>query len=259
MLLEDRVALVTGASSGIGRAIALRFADEGADVVVDYLTHPNDADAVVRDVQAKGRRGLAVKADVSEVADIRRMVDQAVAHFGRVDICVNNAGVQREAAFLDVTEEDWGFMTGVDLKGAFFVAQACARDMVKRGRGRILNITSVHQMIAKPRFAPYCAAKGGVGMLTKTLAMELAEHHVNVNAIAPGAIETPMNADVLGDPAALASVCKEIPWGRFGTPEEVAGLAAWLASDQADYVTGATFVIDGGLMQQVVQYHEPGG
>jgi len=171
---------------------------------------------------------------------------------------VNNAGVQKDIGFLDVTEDDWDFMIDVDLKGSFFVTQACVRDMVKRKKGKVLNISSVHQEIAKPRFAPYCAGKGGVRMLTKTLAMELAEHRINVNGIAPGAIATPMNADVLANSEQKESVIREIPWGRFGRPEEVAGLAAWLVSDEADYVTGSTYFMDGGLVDQVVDYKEPG-
>jgi glucose 1-dehydrogenase len=258
MRLKERVALVTGANSGIGRAIALRLADEGADIVVNYLTHPDEAEAVVRQVTNKGRRAVAIEADVANVADVTGMVDSALAQLGRIDICVNNAGVQREKAFLDVTEDDWNLMTSVDLKGTFFVTQACARDMVKRRRGKILNISSVHQAIAKPKFSPYCAAKGGVSMLTKTLAMELAEHRINVNGIAPGAISTPMNEGVLEDDEALKSVIAEIPWVRFGKAGEIAGLAAWLVSDEADYVTGATYFMDGGLTQQVVDYRDPG-
>jgi glucose 1-dehydrogenase len=258
MRLKDRVALITGANSGIGKALALRFAEEGADVAVNYVAHPEAADAVVQEIEKQGRRALAVQTDVSNVEQVRRMVAQVVERLGRVDICVNNAGVQKEIGFLDVTEDDWNFMINVDLKGSFFVAQACARDMVKRNKGKILNISSVHQEIAKPRFAPYCAGKGGIRMLTKTLAMELAPHRINVNGIAPGAIATPMNADVLGDKSAMASVVKEIPWGRFGTAEEVAGLAAFLASDDADYVTGTTYFMDGGLVEQVVEYKEPG-
>jgi len=258
MRLNGRVALITGANSGIGRAIALRLAHEGADIVVNYLVHPDKADDVVREITGKGRHAVAIKADVSDVEEVAGMVRSAVDQLGRIDICVNNAGVQREKAFLEVTEDDWNLMTSVDLKGAFFVAQAYARDMVKRRRGKILNVSSVHQAIAKPRFSPYCAAKGGVGMLTKTLAMELAEYRINVNAIAPGAVSTPMNEDVLTDDDALKSVIAEIPWGRFGKPNEIAGLAAWLVSDDADYVTGATYFIDGGLTQQVVDYRDPG-
>jgi glucose 1-dehydrogenase len=256
MRLSGKVALVTGASSGIGKAIALRFADEGADVAVNYHSHPEEANAVVWEIEGKGRRALAVQADVSQFDQIQRMVSQTIEALGRVDLCVNNAGVQREIGFLDVTEDDWKLMIDVDLKGCFFVSQACARDMVQRGKGKILNVSSVHQEIAKPRFAPYCAGKGGIRMLTKTLAMELAEHKINVIGIAPGAIATPMNADVLSDPSAKQSVIQEIPWGRFGTAEEVAGLAAYLASDEADYITGTTVFLDGGLVEQVVEYQE---
>ncbi len=258
MRLKDQVALVTGANSGIGKAIALRLAEDGADVAINYIVHPEAADEVVKAIEAKGRRALAVKADVSNVEQVRHMVDTVVEQLGRVDLCVNNAGVQKEIGFLDVTEADWDFMIGVDLKGSFFVSQACARDMVKRGRGCILNVSSVHQEIAKPRFAPYCAGKGGVRMLTKTLAMELAPHGIRVNGVAPGAIATPMNADVLSDKQAEESVIKEIPLGRFGKPGEVAGLVAWLASPEAAYVTATTYFMDGGLVEQVVDYQEPG-
>jgi glucose 1-dehydrogenase len=258
MRLKDRVALVTGANSGIGEAIALRFGDEGADVVVNYVRHAETAQKVVDAIQAKGRRAIALRADVSKVDQVRGMVEEAIEKLGRIDVCVNNAGVQREAAFLDVTEDDWNFMIDVDLKGTFFAAQACARDMVKRKKGKILNMSSVHQEIARAKYAPYCAGKGGIGMLTKTLAIELAPYGITVNGIAPGAIATPINAATLADPQAKESVIHEIPLGRFGRAEEVAGLATWLASDEADYATGATFFLDGGLTKQVVDYKEPG-
>ncbi|HEY3280970.1 MAG TPA: SDR family oxidoreductase [Armatimonadota bacterium] len=258
MLLEGRRALITGANTGIGRAIALRYAEEGADVAVNYVAHPEAAERVVKQIEKRGRRAVAVLADVTQVDQIASMVAKAVEALGGLDICVNNAGVQKEVPFLKVTEQDWDLMVNVDLRGAFFVSQACAREMVKAGHGAIINVTSVHQEVAKPRFAPYCAAKGGVGMLTKTLAMELAPHRIRVNGVAPGAIITPMNEDVIEDKAAKESVCEEIPWGRFGRASEVAGLAAWLASREADYVTGATYLIDGGLSQQVVDYKDPG-
>lgn len=257
MRLLGRVALVTGANSGIGRAIALRFGDEGADVAVNYVERPEAADAVVDVLRRKGRRACSVRADISDAAQVSDMVARVVSELGRVEICVNNAGLQKEKPFLEVTEQEWDAVLSVDLKGTFFVTQACARDMVSRGWGRIISVSSVHQEVAKPRFAPYCAAKGGVAMLTKTLAMELAPHRISVNAIAPGAIVTPMNEDVLADEEEMESVCEQIPWGRFGQAREVAGLAAWLASPEADYVTGSTYFIDGGLSQQVVGYREP--
>ncbi|MHB0914022.1 MAG: SDR family oxidoreductase [Armatimonadota bacterium] len=252
--MEGRAALVTGGNSGIGRATALALGRAGADVAVNYVARPEEALAVCREIRCMGRRALPVEADISDPNQARAMVERTVAEFGRLDILVNNAGLQIEKPFLDLTLADWDKMLSVDLRGTFLVTLHAAREMAKRKFGRIVNVTSVHQEIAKPRFAPYCAAKAGVGMLTKVLALELAPHRINVNAVAPGAIATPMNRDVLENPEKLARVRAQIPWGRLGTPEEVAALVVYLASDAADYVTGATFTIDGGLTEQVVEY-----
>ncbi len=182
------------------------------------------------------------------------MVKQTVSAFGRIDILVNNAGLQIEKPFPELTPRDWDRMTCVDLRGTFLVTLYTVREMIKRKYGKVVNVTSVHQEIPKPYFAPYCAAKAGVGMLTKVLAVELAPYRINMNNVAPGAIETPMNIEVLREPEKLERVLSQVPWGRMGRPEEVAEAAVYLASDAAEYVTGATFVIDGGLTQQVVQY-----
>ncbi len=185
---------------------------------------------------------------------VKEMVGRTVGELGRIDVLVNNAGLQIQKHFPELTPEDWDKMLSVDLRGTFLVTLYTVQEMIKRKFGRIVNVTSVHQEIPRPYFAPYCAAKAGVGMLTKTLAVELAPYKISVNSIAPGAFETPMNVDVLRDVEKLRRVLSQIPWGRMGRPEEVADLAVYLASDAAEYITGSTFVIDGGLIQQVVQY-----
>ena len=253
--LTGKVALVTGASSGIGKAIALRFARAGASVAVNYVTGAGAAQEVVEEIAKLSRRAQAVHGDVSQIPQIDAMVQEVLNNFGRIDILINNAGIQIQRPFLEVTEEEWTKMLSVDLKGSFFVAQRVAQVMVRQGvGGRIINISSVHEKIPRPLFAPYCAAKGGVRMLTRSIAIELAPYKITVNGIGPGAIATPINREVLADPEKTQQVISEIPLGRFGEPEEVAELALYLASDAAAYVTGATFFINGGLMHQVVEY-----
>ncbi len=249
MLLDQKVAIVTGADSGIGRGIAIEFAKEGATVVVNYA-HAKDKAEEVRQIieQSKGQ-ALVIQADVSQYQQATGLIQQAVEHFNRLDIMVNNAGMEIHSAFVDVTEEQFDRVLGVDLKGPFFCAQAAAREMIKRKMpGRIINISSVHEDLAMPQNAPYCCAKGGVRMLMRTIAVELAPYNITVNNIAPGAIHTPIDADVEADPEKMAALLKEIPLHRMGQPEEVGKLALYLASDAAAYVTGSTYVIDGGLM-----------
>ena len=248
MKLKDKIALITGGSQGIGRGIAERFAREGADVVINYLRVRDDALEVLREVEAAGRRGLTVQADVSKVDDIRRLFAEAVAHFGRLDVLVNNAGVEVEAPFWAVTEADYDRVLNVNLKGAFFAAQEMVKHlMAQRRRGKIVNLSSVHEELPFPNFAAYCASKGGMKMLTRNLAVELGPLGININNIAPGAIETPINTKLLNDPPKLAALLAQIPLGRIGRPDDVSGLAVFLASDDADYVTGATYFVDGGL------------
>jgi glucose 1-dehydrogenase len=183
------------------------------------------------------------------------MVAETVSRFGRLDIVVNNAGIEIKKPFLDVTDEEWNRVIAVDLYGVFLVSQAAARQMVRQGQGgKIVNISSVHEDIPFPQYTPYCAAKGGVRMMMRNLAVELAPQRINVNNIAPGAIATPINQAVLDDPRARENATSEIPWGRFGRPEEVAAVAVFLASDEAEYVTGSTYYVDGGLTQQVTLY-----
>ena len=257
MKLKDRVALVTGAGTGIGRAIAERFAAEGARVAVNY--RPGDDGKNEREARAVvdslATPGLAVGADVSKRAEVERMVSEVVGELGRLDIAVCNAGIEIKRPFLEVTDEEWERVIGVNLYGAFVVSQAAARRMVEQGGGgKLIYTSSVHEDIPFPGYAAYCASKGGVRMLMRNLAIELAPHRINVNNIAPGAIATPINQAVLDDPEAKEEALSEIPWGRFGRPEEVAAVAAFLASAEADYVTGSTYYVDGGLTQQVTRY-----
>ncbi len=255
MRLKDKVALVTGASSGIGKAIATRFAVEGAHVGVNYLPGGNRAAEAEALAASLATPSLAVPGDVSQRADVERMVADTVARFGRLDIAVNNAGIETRKPFLDVTDEEWNRVIAVNLFGVFLVTQAAARHMVKQGGGgKIVNISSVHEDIPFPQYTAYCASKGGVRMMMRNLAIELAPARINVNNIAPGAIATPINQAVLNDPEAAKNAISEIPWGRFGKPEEVAAVAVFLAGDEAEYVTGSTYYVDGGLTQQVTLY-----
>lgn len=248
MRLQGKVALVTGGAQGIGRAIVERFAREGADVVVNYRSGPAMADEVVQAARASGVRAVAIQADVSRVADVQRLIAEAVAAMGRLDILVNNAGVETHAPFWDVAEADYDKVLDVNLKGPFFATQAMVRHLRDGGRpGRIVNISSVHEELPFPNFAAYCASKGGLKMLTRNLAVELGPLGITVNSVAPGAIATPINTALLNDPVKLRSLTEQIPLARLGSTDDVTGVAVFLASDEAGYVTGSTYVVDGGL------------
>jgi len=252
--LAGKVAIVTGSSSGIGQSIAIRLAIEGANVVIDYRNHPEGANDTKTKAEAAGSRAIIVQADVSKLADTQNLVDQAYQQLGRCDILVNNAGVEKNAAFWDVTEQDYDAVLNVNLKGAFFLTQAFVRRLRDAKQpGRIINISSVHEDMVFPNFSTYCASKGGIRMLMRDLAVELGPLGITVNNIAPGAISTPINASLLADKPKLDALLRNIPLGRLGTSEEVAAMAAFLASDEAAYTTGSTYVIDGGLMRN---YHE---
>jgi glucose 1-dehydrogenase len=256
MRLPNKVALITGASSGIGQGIATRFAQEGAHVIINYRPgSQREAEAAKAMAASFTPKAIAIAADVSQRAEVEQMMDAALAEFGRLDIAVCNAGVCPEQPFLETTDEHWNLVLGVNLYGAFVVSQLAARQMVKQGEGgKIIFTSSVHEDIPYPRYTAYCASKGGLRLLMRNIAIELSPHKINVNNIAPGAIATPMNQAVLGDPEELKNALSEIPWGRFGLPEEVAAVAVFLASEEASYVTGSTYFVDGGLTHQVTAY-----
>jgi glucose 1-dehydrogenase len=252
--LAGKVAIVTGSSSGIGQSIAIRLASEGANIVVDYRTHPEGAADTVARIEATGSKAIIVQADVSKIAATQNLVDQAYSQLGRCDILINNAGVEKNAPFCDVTEADFDQVLNVNLKGAFFLTQAFVRRLRDaKLPGRVINISSVHEDMAFPNFSTYCASKGGIRMLMRDLAVELGPLGITVNNIAPGAIATPINRSLLEDQPKLNALLANIPLGRLGTPEDVASLAAFLASDEAAYITGSTCVVDGGLLRN---YHE---
>ncbi len=255
MKLKDKVALITGASSGIGKAIAQRFAAEGAHVVVNYYPDKTAESAAQNEVASYSKKSIAVAADVSKRDQVEAMIQQIASQLGRLDICVNNAGIEIKKPFLEISDDEWNRVLNVNLLGSFIVSQCAAREMVKQGNGgKLIFISSVHEDIPFPDYTAYCASKGAIRMMMRNLAMELAPHKINCNNIAPGAIATPINASVLENPIARSNAISEIPWGRFGKPEEVASVAAFLASSESEYVTGSTYYVDGGLTQQVTLY-----
>jgi glucose 1-dehydrogenase len=248
MKLEGKTVLITGGSQGIGQGIAFRLAEEGADIVIDYVGSSQPADATVAQIQKRGRRALAVEADISSVDQIHSMMKQAVDSFGGVDVLINNAGVEKHASIWEATEHDYDLVLTINLKGAFFASQAFAQHrMAVKKPGKIINISSVHEELPFPHFTSYCASKGGVKMMMRNLSIELAPYGITVNNIAPGAIETPINTALLNDPPKLKALLGNIPLGRLGQVNDVGGVAAFLASSDADYITGATIVVDGGL------------
>ncbi|MFP5211345.1 MAG: SDR family NAD(P)-dependent oxidoreductase [Acidobacteriota bacterium] len=248
--LQGKVAIVTGAGSGIGQGIALRLASEGAQVVVDYVGKPEGAEETQQEIEHEGGTGEIVQADISRAADARAVVDEAWKRYGSADILVNNAGIEKKSDFCDTAEADYDAVMAVNLRGPFFLAQAFARRLRDAKKpGRIINISSVHEDMAFPGFATYCASKGGLRMLMRDLAVELGPLGITINNVAPGAIVTPINTALLEDKPKLNALLDKIPLGRLGKPEDVAGLVAFLASEDASYITGATFVVDGGLMR----------
>lgn len=246
--LDGKVAAITGGSQGIGLAIAQRFAQEGADVAFCYRSNKAGADEVAAGIEKLGRKAFGFQCDVGVVAEGQNFIAQTVARLGKIDILVNNAGLEKHADFWDATEADYDAVLNVNLKGLFFITQAFVRHrMAVKAGGRIINISSVHEELPFPHFTSYCASKGGVKMLTRNLSIELAPLGITINNIAPGAIETPINTKLLNDPVKLNALLANIPLKRLGKPEDVAGLAAFLASSESDYSTGTTFFVDGGL------------
>jgi glucose 1-dehydrogenase len=259
MKLDGKVALVTGSSQGIGQSIVLRLAQEGADVVINYRSHPEGAAETLAKVQEAGgnchmaqcptAEGVTIQADLGKVDEVRQLVAESIEHFGKLDILVNNAGVEKRAPFWEVEEADYDSVMDINLKGVFFATQAFVQHLIATKRpGKIINISSVHEELPFPNFTAYCASKGGVKMFTRNLAVELGPLGITINNVAPGAIETPINTKLLNDPEKLGALLKNIPLGRLGQPQDVASMVAFLSSADADYITGSTFVVDGGLL-----------
>jgi glucose 1-dehydrogenase len=247
--LKGRRALVTGSATGIGRATITRLASEGAAAVVNYVGQGSPADEVVAEIRDAGGHAVAIEADVSDEGQVQAMFAQASAELGGpVDLLVNNAGVEAPYLLVDMPLAEWNRVLGVNLTGAFLCAREAARGMVGAGLGGVIvNMSSVHETIPWERFGHYCASKGGMKLWAQTIAKELAPSRIRVVNVAPGAIATPINKDVLEDDVKRRAVEAEIPWGRFGKPEEIAAAVAWLASDEAEYVTGTTLFVDGGM------------
>lgn len=249
MKLQGKVVIVTGGSGGLGQGICQRLAQEGAKIVVDYHTHPDEAEQLKIKIEQIGSEALIVQADLSKVEQINNLVQQSIDRFGKVDILVNNAGLEKRADFWDVTEADYDLVMNVNLKAVFFATQAVVKHFLATdNKGKIINISSVHEELPFPHFTSYCASKGGVKMITRNLSVELGSKGITINNVAPGAIATPINHDLLNNPELLKTVTKNIPLGRLGQPEDVSGLVAFLASDEARYITGSTFYVDGGLL-----------
>ncbi len=248
--LNGKKALVTGASRGIGRGIALALAKQGADVVINFRSNKEEAEKVAAQIKKMGRNSFSVQADVSSVDDVIRMFKEIKKQWGKLDILVNNAGIAQFKPFMELTEEDWDKTLAVNLKGQFLCAREAVKIMKDHG-GKIVNISSVasgQAGIGGVRIAHYVASKGGVAALTEALAVELAPYKINVNAIGPGFIDTDMTKDLISDPKARQGLLARIPLGRFGKPADIGAVAAFLASDEADYITGALLFVDGGWL-----------
>jgi glucose 1-dehydrogenase len=248
--LQGRVAIVTGGNTGIGKAVVLALAAQGASVVIDYVSNPQATEDLERKIADLGEAATAVEADVSKIADLQRMVDTAISAYGRLDIMVNNAGIETRTSILDTTEDQYEKVLSINLKSAFFGTQLAAKQMIAQGEGgRIINMTSVHEDWPMPGNTPYCLSKGGMRMLTRTAGLELAPHNICVVGVGPGAVDTPINAQTVADPAALALLNKSIPLGRVAEPEEIASVVAFLAGPGASYIAATTVFADGGIMQ----------
>ncbi|MEO3936407.1 glucose 1-dehydrogenase [Dermatophilaceae bacterium Soc4.6] len=250
MMLQGKSIVVTGGNSGIGESIVLAAAAEGANVVIDYVAHPQETTDLIAKVEAAGGHAVGVQADVSQAADIHRMVQTAVDSYGRLDVLVNNAGIETRTSLLDTTEADFDKVIAINMKSAFFGTQAAAKQFISQGGGGlVLNISSVHEDWPMPGNIAYCVSKGGIRMLTRTAGVELGAHDIRVINIAPGAVATPINASTEADPAKMRSLDAAIPLGRMAQPSEIADVVVFLASGKAGYMTATTVVVDGGIMQ----------
>jgi glucose 1-dehydrogenase len=247
--LTGKVAIVTGGNSGIGKAIVLALAEAGANIVIDYVANEQATEDLEKQVAALGDQSIGVDADVSKVEDLERLIKAAVDAFGRLDIMVNNAGVETRTSILDTTEAQYHKVMDINLKSAFFGTQLAARQMIAQGEGgRIINISSVHEDWPMPGNTPYCLSKGGMRMLTRTAGMELGQHAVTVVGVGPGAVATPINTSTMEDPTKMATLDAAIPLGRMAQPDEIGCVVAFLAGDAASYLTGTTVFVDGGIM-----------
>jgi glucose 1-dehydrogenase len=250
MTLQGKTAIVTGGNSGIGMAIVLALAEAGAKVAIDYVSNPAATEALEKQVAGLGAQSIGVEADVSKVEDLQRLVDETVKAFGRLDVMVNNAGVETRTSILDTTEQQYEFVLDVNLKSAFFGTQIAARQMIAQGGGgRIINVTSVHEDWPMPGNTAYCLSKGGMRMLTRTAGVELAPHGITVTGVGPGAVDTPINKQTAADPEKLKRLDAAIPLGRMAFPKEIGSVVAFLAGDGASYITATTVFADGGIMQ----------
>lgn len=252
--LKGQTAIVTGSSSGLGQGIAIEMGKEGANVCINYYSDEDGANTTLEAIEAAGGKGFTIQADVSDPDDVEKMFQETIDAFGTVDILMNNAGIQKDAPFLEMTHEDWQRVVNVNLSGQFYCAQAAAKEFVRRGMtdyskalGKIICMSSVHDIIPWAGHINYATAKGGLLMFMKTLAQELGQQKIRVNGISPGAIKTDINEDVWGDEAKMKELLTLIPYQRIGETEDVGKLAVWLASDESDYVHGQTIYIDGGM------------
>jgi len=247
MDLKNKVAIITGSRRGIGKAIALALAKAGANVVVSDI-NLDDCNKLVEEIKAINGNALAVKTDVSNPEDVSQMINLTTEKFGKVNILINNAGIYMQKSFTDVTEQDFDRILNINLKGVFLCSKAAVPEMIKQGKGKIINIASIAGQVGFANSSAYCASKGAIINITRELALELAQYKINVNAIGPGVIETDMTKDLLEDKATKETLLANIPLSRIGKPEDIANAALFLASDNSDYITGITLFVDGGWL-----------